>query len=137
MWTASRSPTSEKPAGVASARALLATTTQPASAALDLGATYVRPDGQIVGTGQQIADGARLGNGIWQAGDGTYFGDEWIFTGSGSPALAGTAATTCNDWTATDTGAGTFGIAAGILDYWDSGGTRGCGESRRLYCVEE
>jgi hypothetical protein len=70
---------SERPLGVTAGVALLAYTDRPASAVLDLAASYVQPDGQLVGTGAELlAVGAGTGEQVnlvrfWQAfttGDG-------------------------------------------------------------------
>jgi hypothetical protein len=104
----------EKPAGAASVKALLATVDAAPVALLDRAASYVRPDGVLVGTGQDLIDatesGKELAAGAWQTGDGTYVADGYFaFTGSSGLEHAGTATTTCDDWTST-TGLGTGGI---------------------------
>jgi hypothetical protein len=107
------------------------------------GATYVRPDGQVVGTGQQLIDAGvfslteRLVSGPWQSGDGAYR-DSLTWTGSTDISSTGSAADTCDDWTLTTGPSGrlgrTFTTDSG---YWDHG-TQGCNvPSARLFCVEQ
>ncbi len=130
---------------VGTVKALLAYTTAPAASLVDSAATYVRPDGQIVGTGAELlAGGAAAGllqSGIWQSGDGTYrsgVGRAW--TGQTTLTQLGTAATTCNDWTSNST-AGTTPIAGLYLTAdanWWSFDTRLCSDTgSRLYCIEQ
>jgi hypothetical protein len=88
----------DKPPGAGAVVPLRATTTVPASALLDPSATYVRPDGVVVGTGADLV-ASHLGAGLWQQGDGTYLSSRALWTGSPSPMALGTAASTCHDWT--------------------------------------
>jgi len=139
----------EKPSGTGTVKALLAYTTAAAAGLVNPAATYVRPDGQVVGSGADLlAGGAALGllqSGIWQSGNGTYrknsgndFGRAW--TGQTTLTQAGTAATTCDDWTNSGL-AGMTPIAGLYLDAdsdWWSFGTRFCSDSgNRLYCIEQ
>lgn len=141
----------ELPAGVSAARALVAYSDRPASAALDTASNYVRSDGQLVGTGQQLIDagdeaswtgafraGRVIQTGIWQAADGSYAPGEVALVWSGARDLASpaSAATNCNDWSG---GAGT-GLA-GIFplaqrDFWAGNGAAACTTAAHLYCVE-
>lgn len=88
---------SSKPSGAAAVVALLATTTIPASTLLNPSTTYVRIDGQLVGTGQEILNGA-IHSGPWQQGNGSYFTNDAFWAGSSVITAAGTPDGTCNDW---------------------------------------
>lgn len=141
----------ELPAGVSAARALVAYADRPASAALDAASNYVRPDGQLVGTGQQLIDagaeaswtgafraGRVIQSGIWQAGDGSYAPGDVALAWSGAADLSrpATAATNCDDWSAT-TGTGLSGIfQLAQRDFWAGGGAAACTTAAHLYCVE-
>lgn len=88
---------SSKPSGAAAVVALLATTMTPASALLNPSTTYVRIDGQLVGTGQEILNGA-IHSGPWQQGNGSYFTNDAFWAGSSVITAEGTPDGTCNDW---------------------------------------
>jgi len=141
----------ELPAGVSAARALVAYADRPASAALDPASNYVRPDGQLVGTGQQLIDagdeaawtgafrsGRVIQTGIWQAGNGSYAPGDVALAWSGAPDLSSpaSAATNCNDWSATaGTGlAGLFQLAQ--REFWAGSDASACTTAAHLYCVE-
>ncbi len=134
----------DKPAGTGTVKALLATTTVPASTHLDGPTTYIRPDGHVVGTGTEIvaaADatnvtGARLRTGVWQTGNGTYLSTT-AWSGEEDIGDVGTIATTCNDWVdAGGTGAVTFANA--ITFAWWSGNAQPCSATAfHLFCVEQ
>lgn len=130
---------SEKPAGVAIAKALVATTTAPASAALDPAQTYVRPDGQVVGTYAELVAAGDLRSGPWQQADGVYFAGR-LWTGANGP-LTSTAltGTTCSDWTSSGvTEVGNMGMSGYASSYWWSAGQASCGDTGvRLLCVEQ
>jgi hypothetical protein len=122
---------------VASGVALISTTTRPAADRLDLDGTYVRPDGQLVGTGRQIASLEMIA-GPWQHADGTStpLSPNYVWTGSSRPTERATAETSCNDWQdpqGTGSG-GLFGFshyrAWTYIIGWDA--TRGA----FLYCIE-
>jgi hypothetical protein len=145
----------ELPAGVGAARALVAHADRPASAALDASSNYVRPDGQLVGTGQQLIDagseaswtgafraGRVIHTGIWQAADGSYAPGDVPLVWSGALDLSSPASadTSCNDWSAT-TGTGLTGMfQLAQRDFWGAGepasGARACTTAAHLYCVE-
>ena len=98
-----------RPSGVSAGRALVATTTTPASSLLGALQMCVRPDGQEVGTGGEFLAGSLRG-GIWQTGSGSYVTSNALsWTGSASPGALGTAASTCNDWTSPAAGSATVG----------------------------
>ncbi|HUH01367.1 MAG TPA: choice-of-anchor D domain-containing protein, partial [Kofleriaceae bacterium] len=134
---------SEKPQGTGTVRALLAYTTAPASALLTASATYVRPDGQVVGTGTQIIAGGTLESGIWQAGDGTYAlsagGRSW--TGHTTLTANGTTASTCGNWTNVQAGNGRQGWQSSATGWFWSFTDQACSTTSStagyLYCVEQ
>jgi hypothetical protein len=134
---------SERPSGVTTGVALIAYTDRPASAVLDLAASYVRPDGQLVGTGAELlavgsgtAEQVNLVSGPWVLANGTTVDFlPGIWTGSTSLTAAGTQ--TCNDWqSATTTGlSGTYGYAG--VRFWQAFTTGDdCSYPWSLYCVE-
>ena len=130
----------DKPAGAGTVEALLARTTATAASHLDPAAVYVRPDGQVVGTGQQLIDAAtgsvRLESGMWQSGDGAYF-DATPWTGAASLTTVPAASDTCNDWSAT-TGSGRVGRASLTTQGYWTGSPQDCNSQFiRLYCVEQ
>ncbi|MCC6995135.1 MAG: choice-of-anchor D domain-containing protein [Deltaproteobacteria bacterium] len=87
------------PSGVSRAVALIAYTGTAAADQLDRAQTYVRPDGVIVGTGDDIMRMTHE-SGIWQSNDGVYrqIGFGRIWTGAKSPTTRGTINTTCDNW---------------------------------------
>jgi len=136
----------EKPAGVVNARALIATTTHTAASVLDLQATYLRPDGIIVGTGAVLAARGPLSSGIWQAGNLTYPPAQANFltwTGVNDLVSLGTLAGTCGNWTDPTQPAVGLGFPEyfSTFDWWAAPGvTQGCDGTQYgqglLYCVE-
>jgi len=130
----------DKPAGAGPVVALLARTTGAAATHLSANAVYVRPDGQIIGTGQQLIDAAPgtavLESGIWQAGDGNYFGAV-VWTGATNLTAVPLASDTCDDWSVT-TGSGRVGAASQTRSGYWSNGLQTCDSGfLRLYCVEQ
>jgi len=134
-----------KPLGVGTVKALVATTAAAADTLLAPGTTYVRPDGQVIGTGAEIiavaaapANDPLLTSGIWQAGSGDYIGGGQVATGQDNMTDVGTIASTCNDWT--DSG-GTLSMAnIGALSrtFWNGSDNQSCSlTTRRIYCVEQ
>jgi len=140
------------PPGVRDARALVSHVDRPARAALlpDTSLEYVRPDGVVVGTGEDIA-AFRARAGLWQASDGVYLSplrtgsspDVW--TGQTDFDRVGTNESTCNDWTGSE-GAGVTGrydvqqrAFWGEPDAITSSATRGvsCADpaGAHLYCI--
>jgi hypothetical protein len=131
--------TLERPAGVARGVALVSYVNRAASAVIDPAASYVRPDGQLVGTGAQLLT-MSLATGPWVLADGTMnaAATSFIWTGSADPdlSLPGTPQSTCQDWqSSTGTGnAGQFGFADLRAWYFFTG--YDCTTSALLYCVE-
>jgi hypothetical protein len=127
----------ERPPGVAAARAYLGYTGRRADELLDRAATYVRPDGQLVGTGAQIATANMTGI-PWIAADGSTVGLAFAWTGTSDLSILPGAADTCSDWR--DTGSTAMIGLIGISDlraFVGSVSLVGCSdESLRLYCVE-
>jgi hypothetical protein len=129
----------DKPAGVGAAKALLATTTTPASALLGADVTYVRPDGILVGKGADMADPMGLHSGIWQHSDGSYATtEEQVWSGSLGVDKTGTVASTCNDWMNNTGGMPFMGLplfASG--DWWHvEPPAADCTQQAKLYCFE-
>jgi hypothetical protein len=130
----------DKPASVATAHALVSYSNQPASAVLNLTANYLRPDGTLVGTGQQLADAGALESGIWQFGNGTYPNSR-----TGLEVLTGDQSDNCFDWALPLSGISTMGLFDyGNGDSWWLRTTDFCSSSANhnpfvgeaLYCVE-
>jgi hypothetical protein len=107
---------SAKPSGTGPVAALRATTTTAASTMIDPTATYVRPDGVVVGLGADLIAGT-LKSGIWQQGNGQYQDNIAVWSGSNSPSELGTSAGTCSDWTQ-NTGAALTGASAATDPAW-------------------
>ncbi len=134
----------EMPVGVASALALIATTTRSAASVLDMAATYVRPDGAVVGTGATLAAGGPLLSGIWQSADLKYriIGYSRAWTGQTDLHTVGTPASTCGNWLDVTQAAGVQGIVDTVASGWWNGITAPCGGTDSfgndlgvLYCV--
>jgi len=107
---------------------------------------YVRPDGQVVGSGAELLAGGAgngtLQSGIWQAGNGTYPNDPSLpddaWTGQTTLTQAGNTASTCNDWTSTSSVSGIVGVYGTADSTWWSLITRPCTDTgSRLYCIEQ
>jgi uncharacterized repeat protein (TIGR01451 family) len=124
-----------KPAGAGTVKPLVAT---KALAASDSGVlvgstTYKRPDGTLVGTGDEIIAGT-LHNGIWQLGNGGYLDYSSVMTGSTSITAQATASTNCNDWADS---AGTVDIGDTQTSAWWYSSSTACSSSIRILCVEQ
>jgi hypothetical protein len=129
--------TTESPAGVAAAVALLPYSNRAAAAALDPGATYVRTDGQLVGTGQQIIDRDLL-SAIWIHADGTLEQRPLarVWTGDSDLNRPVPLAQTCNDWTS-QSSEGFFGYPQFNDFFFGAGVPQPCStDFHHLYCVE-
>lgn len=105
----------DRPAGVAMGRALVARTTATAASLLGAATMYVRPDGQEVGTGAElVAEQARAG--IWQSGNGTYWsGQAW--TGSATISTLAISTSSCGDWVIPTT-SGRFTVPGYARRFW-------------------
>jgi hypothetical protein len=129
---------SEKPAGVTTAAALLAYSTRGPSAVLSATTNYVRADGVLVGTGDQLSTAGTLESGIWQGADGTYR----IGGGPAGTAMTGgpggPASNTCTDWTSVN-GTAVVGdydvVTAG--NWWNMPTLGSCqSPPKYIYCVQ-
>jgi hypothetical protein len=122
-------------------KALLSTTTATAASRVTLAPLYVRPDGIPIASGTTIAAGGVLDSGIWQRADGTYSpatGDI-VYTGAPNPSsLPTSAASTCDDWTATTSTAALIG-ADTFADptWWNLASTQACTATLAVYCLEQ
>ncbi|HEX8110221.1 MAG TPA: choice-of-anchor D domain-containing protein, partial [Kofleriaceae bacterium] len=138
----------QRPAGVASGIALLATTMTAPSTLVGASTNYVRPDGVLVANGADLAATSNnlrpLRSGIWQHGDGTYdvtSSDAWTGANSfGSFSQTSTSGFDCNDWTAVSSLVrGGFGIFQRTsYSFWNQGSLQ-CDSLAllfRVYCVE-
>lgn len=127
----------DKPAGTGAVVALRATTTKAPATLIDPAATYVRPDGVVVGSGADII-AANLQTGIWQQGNGKYVDSRGLWTGSINLSTVGTAVTTCSDWTST-TGTATEGSTTrSDYSWWHDFNTIDCSRSFTwAICVEK
>lgn len=131
----------ERPSGVANGVALITRTDQAASEVLTATANYVRIDGQLVGTGEQLTNRLIL-TGIWQNADGSYRAPlrsiGGVHTGSRTLTELGTVASTCNNWTAS-MGSTTERIGSvGTVNrnWWDRDAIGTCAATGVIYCVE-
>lgn len=121
------------------ALALVARTTAPAANAITPGATYVRVDGLVVGTGAQLIAGGVLPNGLWQHRNGAYLTSTELaaWTGqNGDLNALGTTSSTCGDWTNGGIPLGAFGNAVVKDGRWWNWSPGPCATSRLLICVE-
>jgi hypothetical protein len=130
-----------KPAGAGTVVALLpfygtGTNRRSAGALLSTAATYVRPDGVIVGTGAEIRAGT-LRSGVWQMGNGSFGVFNAVVTGTASlMTVPANAAATCNDFTLDGTGSASHGSAPTISSGWWNAATYPCHFSD-IYCIEQ
>jgi len=126
----------EKPAGRGRMVALLGTTTAPAASRLVLTASYVRGDGQLVGSGGDLALGQPL-TGLWVHADGSSVRtDRQVVTGGKMPDKMVMAENNCRDLT--DRGLMLSIGRSHHLDNWWSYQTVPCTEPFvRAYCVEQ
>lgn len=121
-------------------KALLSTSTASAASRVTLASQYVRPDGIPIATGTTLSAGGVLDSGIWQRSDGTYVPSQGdlAYTGSPTPANAGTLTSTCNDWTATTStnaiiGSDTFADPT----WWNAGSNGACTQTLAIYCLQQ
>ncbi|HWO10443.1 MAG TPA: hypothetical protein VNN80_13215, partial [Polyangiaceae bacterium] len=130
---------SERPPGVAAAAALVAYTDRAAQAVLVPDATYVRPDGALVGLGRNIARQIVLAS-PWLAADGTFNANSGFGVWSGAYRPDQLATTeNCDDWrNGTEALRGTFGdYAMGEPRWFNTFGIIACSTAFALYCVEQ
>lgn len=120
------------------------------SSVINWGATYVRPDGQVVGTGDDLIGGRQLRSGIWQSGDGTYvpgnmmkadFPDSpFVWSGSMLPNEAADEMSSCADLTDAESYAqpliGWFATTHERM-WWGNYFPARCQSAYRVYCVEQ
>jgi len=122
---------------------LLSTSTASAASRFDMSAMsapYVRPDGIEIANAPTLASGATLSSGIWQHADGGYVTEfaASVWTGSTSPNVIGTLATTCQDWnTLNGADTGSEGVSNVTDIWWSSGATTSCGEELPVYCLQQ
>ncbi|MEO8181029.1 MAG: hypothetical protein ABI895_19510 [Deltaproteobacteria bacterium] len=132
-----------RPAGVQQAVAFIAHTDRPASAVIDPAATYVMPDGRLIGSGAQII-ATDMVTGPWLLSDGstTIVAGVWTGAASADPTTPGTADTTCLNWTSNDPSRTATSGTTGYSDrnFWFGGVSAACsgdtGWATSLYCVE-
>jgi hypothetical protein len=132
-----------RPAGVQQALAFIAHTDRPASAVIDPAATYVMPDGRLIGSGAQIL-ATDMVTGPWLFNDGSTTIDFGVWTGAASadPTTPGTPDTTCLNWTSNDPSrTATSGLTGrSDMGFWMGGVSAACsgetGWATSLYCVE-
>jgi hypothetical protein len=130
----------ERPAGVTTAQALIATTSRTAASVLAPGMNYVRVDGSLVGTGAALAAGNPI-NGIWQSANGNYtlIGFLRAWTGAADLNSVGLTGDTCGNWT-NPAGTGVQGVYQETNNWWDWASST-CDASQPantsvLYCVQ-
>jgi hypothetical protein len=137
---------SERPAAVASARALLATTSAAASSLLADGVIYVRPDGIPLGTREDFIAGT-LQSGAWVHADSTYDFLDWAhWTGSlAFDAPAATGDQNCHDWSSAEPTASVVGnptsssagtAVVGEFGWWSRNEDL-CVSPHPIVCVEQ
>jgi hypothetical protein len=128
---------SDKPSGTGKVAVLRATTTVAASTLIDPSATYVRPDGVVVGLGSDLL-AASLRSGIWQLGNGQY-ASHAVWTGSRLPDQLGTPADTCSDWTSNADGSMYAGGNSPVTGtWWQNPIPWTCSSTYTfVYCIEQ
>jgi len=130
----------ERPAGVTTAQAMIATTSRTAASVLAAGMNYVRVDGTLVGTGASIAAGGTLSSGIWQSANGVYslIGEVRAWTGAPDLNTVGVSAGTCNNWIDPN-GTGLQGYYQQTITWWNFSQNTCSGPDfgmAPLYCVQ-
>ena len=123
----------ERPSGVAQARPVVATSTRAANAVLTSTTNYVRPDGQLVGTGAQLA-ALDPQTWPWLTNTGRAI-DVALWTGSATMTQAGTRETTCNDWTST-VGTAPNGLTESYFFFWTFFPSECSVDYAHLLCVD-
>ena len=123
--------------------AMLSTSTASAASRFDMSAMstpYVRPDGVKIADAATLAAGGTLDSGIWQHADGTYVTEfaAAVWTGSISPNVVGTLATTCQDWTTLNGGdTGSLAVSNVTDTWWNTDSTTSCGASHSIFCLDQ
>lgn len=138
----------DRPVGVTTAVAFISTSTKAAATAIVPTIAYYRPDNAFVGMGADLLAlranslSSYLPTGIWQSGDGTYRKGTSIgalaWVGSTTPSVAGTLATTCNDWTSPNPAGGLYGdyVTTGSSWWATFGNGLTCNHAMGIYCVQ-
>jgi hypothetical protein len=124
----------ERPAGVAQGVAFVSYTSRPASSVLDPEATYVRPDGVVIGTGAVLATGA-IRTGPWLNADGLP-GEPGDRIWTGAVSATSVADSNCEDWTTGSMSVVSFAGPQGVSSPLFTSGAVPCSEAHRIYCVE-
>lgn len=127
----------DRPAGIGTVKALVARTNAPAANVLDPESVYIRPDGQLVGTGAVLIAAGELQSGIWQQGNGSYPPSASVWTGQTNLTEPGNLSSTCSNWTSTSSAAGVGGFSFTTQLSWWNGLVKSCATAMRLYCVEQ
>jgi hypothetical protein len=121
----------ERPPSVSQAVAFIGYAGRVNSEVLDLEATYVRPDGQLVGTGQQVANLSTVG-GPWITAEGNIQSPVGVWTGVGVPA----STDTCNDWRDPLSTGSLGSLGADNWRAFAAGFGASCAFTAHLYCIE-
>ena len=104
---------------------------------IDPAATYVRPDGIVVGLGADLL-ASTLKSGIWQQGNGQYLDSRAVWTGSSLPTELGTSASTCADWTSNTGAIFTGSTPSTDLGWWMGTQPWTCASTYTWsYCIEQ
>jgi hypothetical protein len=131
---------SERPPGVANAAAFVAYSYQPAEAVLDLDATYVRPDGVLIGTGRDVAALDLPGAGPWVLADSSsaLYVFSRVWSGAGTPMLTAGSDTNCSDWRSTNPEEYAYSgdYAVSEARFFFTGTADFCDQAFPIYCVE-
>jgi hypothetical protein len=128
----------ERPVGVTNAAAFVAYRDRPAAAVLSSEASYVRPDGALVGSGADIARFEVL-TAPWLRADGTFNPvNEAVWSGAYAPDVVSEPDFDCNEWqSGSDTTSGYVGTyGAGDRRWFFTLATTACSFARAMYCVE-
>lgn len=136
--------TTERPIGVIPpVMALLGSSSRQAADALMFGENYVRIDGQLVGSYDDLLGSIPdLRTGIWLKADGSY-DTPIIWTGYGDSMFAllqsnPPAGAHCNDWSSSTAGVGRGGSSQFATAQWmNLFSSLDCATPRHLVCVEQ
>jgi hypothetical protein len=97
--------------------------------------SYARPDGVLIGTAAQIANGVPLLSGLWQTAAQEYV-NAVVWTGSNSPTTLGTVDTTCNNWSS-PAGSSRVGLSGDAGTEWWLRTSFACSQQARFYCLQQ